>query len=157
MKTYWDQLNERERWALGIGVVITVLYVFYLWIYAPLTRAVAYQQQQLLIKQETLIWMQKARLQFQPKKVVKTVSSSQLLTILAIQLNATSFKSYAYQLQQTGSHDIQLSFDKVPYNEFLLWLHKLSETYAVTIKQMTIQGANAPGLVKLLVVLATTH
>lgn len=154
MNFFWN-LNERERWVLGIGVVLSVLYFFYMVVYAPLTDKLAKQKQQLSIKQETLTWMQKARQQYQPKKATESVSRAKLLSILGTALNETSFKSFPFQLQQTGAEDIHLGFDNVPYQPFLTWLKKISTTYAVSIKQLTIQPANEPGVVKLRLVLST--
>lgn len=155
VKAYWVSLNERERLVLGIGVVFCVFYLFYLLIYSPLVNAVHNKSQQFLEKQETLVWMQQVRQQYKHKKAPQVLTSSKLLTVLADQLNTTSFKSFPYQLQQTGVSDIQLVFDQVPYNGFIAWLWSINEKYTISIKQLNIERTDTPGVVKLVMVIAT--
>ena len=154
MKAYWSQLNERERWMVGLGAVFSFIYLFYMIIYAPLGRAVHNQSQQLLEKQETLVWMQQVRQQYKAKTAPQTLTSSKLLTVLAEQLNKTSFKSFPYQLQQTGASDIQLSFDKVPYQALMSWIWSLNEKYTLSIKQLNVERTDVPGVVKLMIVIS---
>lgn len=153
MKTYWNNLNERERWMLAGVAVFIVLYLMYLLIYAPLKQAIHDKSQQLVEKQETLVWMQQVAKQYKAKKAPENLSSSQLLTVLASQLSNTSFKQFTYQLQQTGTSDIQLVFDKVPYNLFVAWLWTISEKYAISIKQFNVEKTDTPGVVKMMIVI----
>ena len=154
MKAYWSQLNERERWMVGLGAMFCVIYLFYMLIYAPLARAVHNQSQQLLEKQETLVWMQQVRQQYKAKTAPQTLTSSKLLTVLDEQLNKTSFKHFPYQLQQTGASDIQLSFDKVPYQALMSWIWSLNEKYTLSIKQLNVERTDVPGVVKLMIVIS---
>lgn len=153
IKAYWTNLNERERLILGLGIIFCTFYLFYLLMYSPLTNAVHSKSQQLLEKQETLVWMQQVRHQHKNKKSPEVLTSSKLLTVMADQLNGTSFKQFPYQLQQTGVSDIQLVFDRVPYNAFIGWLWSMSEKYTVSIKQLSIERTDTPGVVKLALVI----
>ena len=156
MKAYWDNLSERERWTLGVGALLCFLYLFYLLLYSPLATAVHNKSQQLTEKQETLVWMQQVRQQHKTKKAPQTLTSSKLLTVLAEQLNTTSFKQFPYQLQQIGGSDIQLLFDKVPYNAFMTWLWSVNDKYTISIKQLNVERTDSPGVVKLMIVIATS-
>ena len=142
---------------LVIGTIVCVVYLFYLLIYAPVTRAVQNKSKQLIEKQETLVWMQHVRTseQLKTKKVAQSLTSSQLLTVIAEQLSRTTFKQYRYQLQQTGVSDIQLSFDKVPYNAFMAWVWSINQKYTVIIKQLNVDRTDVSGVVKLTIMIAT--
>ena len=155
MKTYWGNLNERERWLLGTGALLCFVYLFYLLLYAPLASAVRNKSQQVAEKQETLAWMQQVRQQHKSRKAPLTLSSSKLLTVLAEQLNKTSFKQFPYQLQQTGASDIQLIFDKVPYDAFMAWVWTVNGKYTISIKQLNVERTDSPGVVKLMMIIAT--
>ena len=155
MRTYWSNLNERDRFTLVIGAVVCVVYLFYLLIYSPLTTAVHNKSQQLTEKQETLAWMKQVRVLHHTKKAPKTLTSSKLLAVLAEQLNTTSFKQFPYQLQQTGVSDIQLIFDRVPSNAFVHWLWSINEKYTIVIKQLNMERTDTPGVVKLMIIIAT--
>lgn len=155
MKTYWANLNERERWILGSGVGFCCVYLFYLLIYSPLTTAIHNKSQQLIEKQETLEWMQGVLQSYEHRKVPKTLTSAQLLSVLAEQLNASSFKQYPYELQQTGNATIQLRFEQVPYNLFMNWLWSTYGKYTLVVKQLSLTRTKTPGVVKLNLTVST--
>ncbi len=151
---YWNNLNERERWLVGIGSVCILIYLFYLLIYSPLTTAVNDKTQQLIEKQETVAWMQQVRQQTKIKSKAQPISNTKLLALIGNQLNDKPFRQFPYQLQQTGPGDIQLSFDRVPYQQFLSWLWTLNNEYIFTLKQFTAEQTATPGVVKLLVIIS---
>ena len=151
MKAYWDNLNQREQWMLAVGAVFCVLCLMYLLIMAPLLNAVHSKTQQLREKQEALLWMRKAHQQHRNTKILETISTSKLLSVLSDQLKSTSFHAYPYQLQQTGTGDIHLSFTEVPYNAFLTWLWDLSQHYVFSMKQLNIERTDTPGVAKVAV------
>lgn len=153
MIAYWNNLNDRERWMLGIGGVCCIAFLFYLLIYSPLVNSVYDKTQQLIEKKETLAFLQKAKMQQRSTKKVQVLSKSKLLTVLAEQLNTTSFHRSIYQLQQTGSDDIQLSFDEVPFNAFIQWLWSMNEKYAFLIKQWNAERTLTPGVVKVVLII----
>ncbi|KTD23572.1 general secretion pathway protein M [Legionella lansingensis] len=152
---YWNNLNERERWMVGITAVCVLFYLFYLLIYSPLTTAVDSKSGQLKEKKETLTWMQQARQQPKNKKNPQVISNAKLLALIDGQLTSSTLKRFTYQLQQTGSGDVQLSFDQVPFNSFLSWLWTLTNNYAITLKQFSAEKTDTPGVVKLTVLIAT--
>ncbi len=157
IKGYWNNLNPRERMVLAFGILFSALYLYYLVLYAPLANAVKRESEQLLEHHETLVWMENIQKTQHIKSKTVSLSSSQLLTVLANQLNTVSFKQFAYQLQQSGASEITLSFEQVPYAAFLAWIRSVSEAYAFTIKQLTVMRSETPGVVKLTIVMATTQ
>jgi general secretion pathway protein M len=82
------------------------------------------------------------------------VTSTQFLTILDDRLAKTPFKQFNYQLQQTESGDIKLSYDEVPFTAFIDWLRAFNQEYAFTTKQLTAQSTDTTGVVKLMVIFA---
>ncbi len=155
LKMYWGNLTERERITLSIGIVFCVGYLFYLLIYSPVSNALQTQSMLLVEKQETYAWMQQVQKQFHLKQPPKALSSSKLLSVLALELKSTSFKQFPYQLQQTGASDIQLSFDRVPYTALIAWISSINEKYTITIKQLNVEHTPTPGVVQLMILIAT--
>ena len=155
LKSYWGNLNERDRITLSVGIIVCGAYLLYLLIYSPLANAVHNKSNELLEKRETYAWMQQVRSHFQLKQPPKVLSSSKLLTVLAIELKSTSFKQFPYQLQQTGASDIQLSFEQVPYAAFVAWIGSINKKYTITIQQLNVDRTPTPGVVKLMMVIAT--
>jgi general secretion pathway protein M len=154
VKSYWNSLNERERWMVIIAAVSVFIYLYYLALYAPLSDSVALKSDQLVEKTETLAWMNKVRHQDHSSKTKQTVSNSQLLTLLATQLKDNKTLKFPYQLQQTGSGDIQLTFDAVPFTLFMKWLAKINEKYTLTLKQLDVQQTETPGVAKLMIIIS---
>ncbi len=154
MKEHWDHLSERERWMVIGGLIFCGFYLFYVLIYSPLNTAIHGKTLQLQDKKETLVWMQQVKKQYKPQQPLQSLDSGQLLTVLAEQLNTAAFKPFPYQLQQIGKGDIQLIFERVPYNLFVEWLWSLSKKYAMTLQQFNIERTEISGIVKAMVVLS---
>lgn len=150
MKTMWMDLNERDKWALGIGGVILFIYLFYILLYAPLTHAVENKSKQWVEKQETLVWMKlQENKQHKPFK-----SDHNILAVLSKELKQSGLAPFQYQLQQVGQNHIQLSFNEVPYVDVLTWLRKITEEYAMQITELSAIRVDTSGMVKFRVVVA---
>ncbi|MGM9453278.1 GspM family type II secretion system protein LspM [Legionella bozemanae] len=156
MKAYLSTLNEREKWMLIGTALCLFLYVYYLFLYSPLSQRVTQKSTQLAEKTATLNWMQKIRQQSHVKQTKKkTVDNSQLLTTLATQLKDDPTLKFPYQLQQTGSGDIQLTFDAVAFNLFIAWLERINQHYAITVKQFEADRSKTPGIARLMILISS--
>ncbi len=156
LKHHWSHWSERERVLVVLATIFLSFYLFYAILFEPLNRALENNRTQLQSDRATLAWMQQVYRQYKKTTTPQTINSGQLLTLIGQQLNATAFHQYVYQLEQIASGDIQLSFETVPYNVFLLWLKKFNTQYALTIKQFSAEKTQVPGMVKLSVVLAAS-
>lgn len=153
MKAYWANLNERERLMVAGGGVFCVIYLLYALIYSPIKSGLSEGALQLSSKQALCEWMRQAKREYHTQNHAQSLSASKLLTVLTTQLNKTTFKHFPYQLQQTGSGDIQLSFESVPYNALLNWIWDMHHQYVIVIKQLNISKTDATGLVKVSILL----
>ncbi|CZG13740.1 GspM family type II secretion system protein LspM [Legionella pneumophila serogroup 1] len=156
MKTYLNTLNDREKWMVIVAGVSLFIYGYYLLLYAPLSNQVNQKSTQLIEKTETLEWMKQVRMQKRSAKRKESVDNSQLLTILASQLKNNKTLKFPYQLQQTGSGDVQLTFDAVPFQNFIQWLAKINEVYSINIKQFDVEKTSTPGVTRLMIILSTS-
>lgn len=156
MKHYFNTLNERERWMLIVSGLCLLFYLYYFWMYVPLSHYRNQKINQLTEKMETLQWMRQVNRQ-ERGALKKTGDSSQLLTLIASALKHNRALRFPYQLQQIGSGDIQLRFEKVPFQFFLKWLDNISKKYTITIQQLDVDPTSTPGLVRLMIILKTPH
>ncbi len=154
MKTYLSTLNERERWMLLAAGLCLIFYCYYLFFYSPLSYQVTQKSKQLEEKTATLEWMQKVRQQSQVSKTKKVVDNTQLLAILATQLKNDTTLKFPYQLQQTSTGDIQLTFDAVAFNLFIVWLEKFNRRYAITLKQFNAEHTTTPGVAHVMILIS---
>ncbi|MCH9755726.1 MAG: type II secretion system protein M [Gammaproteobacteria bacterium] len=149
---FWDGLNERERRAACVGVVGVLLYLAYA-IYSPLKQAVLDNTTELTEKKATLAWMKVAKARFKPqKKGPEALDGSKGLTVFSEALSKASFHEYPYQLQQMPDGALQLSFDSVPYNDFLKWLWSMGQRYTIVIKTLNAEQTDTQGLVRLTII-----
>ncbi len=147
----WQQQNERDKRILSGGGVVVFFYLFYALCYAPLATSVTEYQQRLHEDKVTLAWMKSIQSLAHPKQEVsEKISTHQLLSVMSDELRQTGFKSYTYQLQQVGEHDIQLTYEMVPYNFFLAWLSSFSQHHQFSIKQLHAERTDKAGIVKVM-------
>lgn len=154
MKAYLNTLNEREKWMVIGAVLCVFLYCYYLFLYSPLSHQVDQKTSQLKEKITTLTWMKSVRQQNHSSDKKQSIDNSQLLTILATQLKENFALKFPYQLQQTGSGDIQLTFDAVAFNLFIAWLEKINTNYSITLKQFNAEKTPTPGIVHAMILIS---
>lgn len=154
MITYWTHLNEREKKMVGAAVIFSLVFVYYSLLYAPLSSGVREKTQLLQEKSSTLDWMKKAQKQKSTTLSKKTLDNSQLLTLLTSQLKDNKRLQFPFQVQQTSTGEIQLSFEKVPFNLFIEWLAQLNEHYYINIKQLNANKTDTPGITHLTLTLS---
>lgn len=106
-------------------------------------------------KTATLEWMKTIRRQNNKPSEQQKVDNNQLLTILATQLQENAPLKFPYELQQTSSGDIELTFDKVEFNLFIAWLEKINKHYAMNIKQFNAERSKTAGFAHVRVLLNT--
>ncbi|MDF1684882.1 MAG: type II secretion system protein GspM [Legionellaceae bacterium] len=149
----WLQLDHRERYLLLWGGVCLGLYLAYAG-YASLIESVVANTQQLAEKKETLAWIKQAETQIKSQQTGSVMlDKSKGLTVLSQQLKGASFHAFAYQLQQLNDDELQLSFDRVPYQACLTWLASMSKKYNISIKEFHMDRTDTQGLVKWTVII----
>lgn len=154
MNAWWANLSERDRWAAGLGAAFLLCYLFYLLVYSPLMASVVFKRDQLLEKKQTLAWMQQVQDEAGSGKTAESITRNKLLTVMATRLDNGPLKPFRYLLQQTGQGEISLSFDAVPYSDFLTWLWELSQEYAISLEQFSVERTATPGVVKSMVLIS---
>ncbi len=152
MKAHWQQFSEREQIAVVVAGLCLIAYLFYALLFSPLTIAVLNARKHWYEKNNTLIWMRHAQQNYSQEKRPQKVAAGNLLSILTQVLKHASFHRFPYQLAQTASGEIQLSFDEVPYNAFMVWLRDQSMRYTLTIKNLDVTKTTVPGVVKISVI-----
>lgn len=152
MKAQWQQFNEREQIAVVGAALCLIVYLFYALLFSPLTTAVANARKQWQEKNNTLIWMRHAQQNYNQAKSPQKIPAGNLLSLLTQVLKQASFHRFPYQMAQTASGEIQLSFDEVPYNAFMEWLKDQSTRYTLTIKNLDVSKTTVSGVVKVSVI-----
>lgn len=151
MKSYWNALQDREK-GLVISLALSLLvYVYYGLLYLPLNKEVMQKKIQLQEKVETWVWMKQKQGVSSSQK--QSINNNQLLTLLATRLKEKPLSEFPYQLQQTNSGDLQLTFEAIPFQWFIRWLRDINNQYLITVHQLEVQKSKTPGVTKLMILL----
>lgn len=149
MVEIWYKLTTRERWLVGSGAILLVFLIAYALIYAPLRNAVINKQLLLKNKQDDLAWIKRVHHLPNAKQKLRSVSPTQLLTLMTQALSQPPFSNYPYTLTQSSVNHIDLHFNQVPFNRFMTWAWKFNQQYAFDIKMLHVEKTDQPGMVKL--------
>lgn len=160
MKEWWNNLALREKQMLSLGIFFVGLFLIYLLLWSPLDNKVAAIRNQIKRNQELLNWMKEAdkRVQILEKapqqKPIAPVSGS-LLSIIQKQINRTPLVSSLTQLHQVDNDSVQLTFQKVDFDQLMRWLIQLSQQ-GIVITQMSVTPSANPGVVTTDIILKNT-
>lgn len=154
MNKFWQNLNERERWMTGIAIAALASYIYYALLYSPIIEHLETNTELLQEKRVDLQWMKQTNPANISNKAQKKVSNSQLITLISTELKNNNSLKFPYQLQQTSTGEIQLSFEKVPFQQMISWLASLKEQYRFIIKQFNVERTETAGLTRLLLILS---
>ncbi len=152
IKSYFEQMNRREQLMVSLTAIAIVFYLIYLFIYQPITIRQSEVREQLKEKKVVLAWMEQVKHHAGKSSKESIRDNNQLLSLLTLQLSQSALKSFPYQLQQNSSGNIQISYDKVPFNPFIQWLQSFQSKFTINIEQMRATKLEQEGLVKLMIV-----
>lgn len=156
MKAYLSTLNERERMMVFGAVFCVLFYIYYFLLYSPLAFKVKERTDQLIEKSQTLEWMSKVAQKKPSSEKKQSLDNGQLLTLLDSKLKDNPALKYPYNVQQTSSGEVQISFDKVPFNSFIEWLSQINQRYIIKVKQLEVTKTATPGISQLMIVISAS-
>jgi general secretion pathway protein M len=154
--SYWNRREKNEQKALIAGCVIVFIYAIYIFIYTPIQTMTTTQRLQLQDKRETLNWIQKVRPQIQQTSHAVPIQTTELLSIVQKTLSQAPFKSFPSQLNQSNISDVEVKFQRVPFNALIKWMWDLNEHYQLNIKLFEAQISDIPGVCQAHVILSST-
>ncbi len=152
---YLLNLNLRKRISIIIMLIICTTYLVYNYLYLPIVSIATINIIQIKEKTQALVFMQHAWNRYHNHHVKKTINNNQLLSMLSAELKPIVAQEFIYHVQQINNNDIQLTFDKVPYNAIINWLWRLNYNYNLLIKELVITRTITNGLVNFNVILNT--
>lgn len=154
IKEYFDELNEREQKLVVLAGICLGFFLLYALIYSPIISAVTRKQKLLIENKQTLQWMEEVYSKQKNINSSEVLSNEKLLTVLTSALKNSNLKDFTYQLEQTTTGDVRLSFAKAPYNTLLNWLWSFCGKYSLTVKTFTATPKGDSGIVDVVIVLS---
>ena len=151
MRDWFESLDLREQYFVGIGAVVVVIALLYLIIWAPLDRKHAELRADVATWQSALIELRPLRLSAGgngnsgSSPIVNTVQTP--IIIVDQTLRSRGLDRYRRRSQPTTSNGIRVEFEDVAFDELVLWLGDLSQQYAMDVQagSFSIGGQANPG------------
>ena len=148
LKNIYTQLSAREQRLVLVSAAFVIFAIFYWGIWSPLNTSLERSQNSLKKQQELLVWVQQnanRAIQLRSSAGNKGAFSGSLPQ--AVNQSANRMKIAISRMQPQGD-ELQVWIDQAPFNDVLSWLQSLEKT-GVTILDVDIAEADAPGLVKI--------
>lgn len=149
MLEYFNNLEKREQLSL-IGCVVAVLLIFIWMFYTDMHAERDLYAKRNLKAESTLVWMNQAVAQIKASQGGNRAGagnfSNQSLSQLS-ELAAKRSQLRFSRFQPKGDDEAQVWFDKIEFSQLLDFLARLELDYAVQVDTMSVNSANAPGLV----------
>lgn len=155
LKEYWMTRDLREQRLLFLGAGVLLVFLIYAFIYTPIETHIETQRQDVLEKQDTLRFIKQVSPQLQAQSRAKPISSTALLSAIQEAFARPPFQAFPSQLSQSNPTDIDIQFQKVPFNVLLNWLWQFSRTYQIQIKSLEAQKTDVSGVCQVHLVLQT--
>ncbi|MDF3126909.1 MULTISPECIES: type II secretion system protein M [Rheinheimera] len=140
LQSWWQSLQKREQQlVLGAGVTLAVA-AFYWLLWAPLH--LNYQSQQVQLQQ-----VSQQLLQVSNFPVVSTQTKVQGSLTDIISSSARTHKIQVSRMQPQNDQ-MQVMLNDISFDQLLTWLHALQYQHNVSIVQLDLAVADAPGMVR---------
>lgn len=140
IQQWWRSLQKREQQLVLMAAVTVFVAAFYWLLWAPLHQSYQSQQQQL---QQVAIQIQQIR-SF-PVVSTQTKSQGSLTDIIS-----SSARSHNIQVSrmQPQNDQMQVMLNDLSFDQLLKWLHELQYQHNISIVQLDLAQADAPGMVR---------
>lgn len=138
-KNWWENLLDRERRMLTIGVIVLSVLVIYALIWSPLSDAVTDYKTQIESQRTLLIYLKKAEAKIASMKaqgIQPATTSDNVLSLAEQTLSQQALSVYLKQVQQPKPNQVALTFEKVPFDKLMSWLQMLIMQHGVSVLKM---------------------
>lgn len=156
MQAWFQSLAERERrMVLFGGIAALVLLIF--GVIFPLGHSVSQANARVERKQADLAWMKGVGPQLAAAGPGATVPSTQESIIVVVDTSArdAGLGKALTSSEPSGQGGLRVRLEKAPFDIVVGWLARLSDRHGISVESATVDGAGAPGLVNVGLVLRT--
>jgi general secretion pathway protein M len=144
IKDWFFGLEPRERLLVGGGGVLLALLLLYLLIWEPIAGKYTALQESVEAQQQSLSWMQQAAAQINVLKRSNTRSASglggrSLLAVVDQSVRAGGLGGAIKRIEPDGSKGVKVWLEGAAFDPMILWLGKLSKSYAIEPSIVTVE------------------
>lgn len=161
MKAWWETLSARERLLVIGGLGLTLALLGYALVWEPFRTSHRQLQQRVAEQRADLIWMRQAAREV--KRLSGNAGTSltrdgrSLLTLVDQTARAAGLASALKRVAPQGEDKLSAQLDGVEFDKLIPWLGMLEHDHRIAIINLSIDRANATGLVNARVILRETR
>lgn len=161
MKAWWETLSARERLLVIGGLGLTLALLGYALVWEPFRTSHRQLQQRVAEQRADLIWMRQAAREV--KRLSGNAGTSptrdgrSLLTLVDQTARAAGLASALKRVAPQGEDKLSAQLDGVEFDKLIPWLGTLEHDHRIAIVNLSIDRANATGLVNARVILRETR
>ena len=161
MKAWWETLSARERLLVIGGLGLTLALLGYALVWEPFRTSHRQLQQRVAEQRADLIWMRQAARE--GKRLSGNAGTSptrdgrSLLTLVDQTARAAGLASALKRVAPQGEDKLSAQLDGVEFDKLIPWLGMLEHDHRIAIVNLSIDRANATGLVNARVILRETR
>ena len=146
----WHQLNMREKLFIGIGGVLVIVSLVFIYVWSPLSARVTVLSNQLVEQRELLTWMKGVsprikRLQSQGFSVEK--SSGSLLNLINNEFSSAGVSRFISSTQSLNKKQVSVVFYQVPFDSLIQALTALWQKHNIDVEQFSAKIFPTVGMV----------
>lgn len=157
IKEWWQHLGPREQKLVSYGGIITLLLLFFAFIWLPEMQFVSLTRNKIPHTRNLVVWMQAADRKLSlashennDKPILTPVG---LLSTLQNRINRMNMQNALQQLKQISNEAIELNFNEVEFDNLISLLLETCKNPSVKIEQLSASASKNSGMVKARVVL----
>lgn len=151
LAAWWDGLQSRERWLLGVGGAALGATLYFLAVLEPLALREARLEKAIAAERETRQWLSSQRpLLGQGNGSAareRLPDGASLLAAINESAAASEVSSQLTRVTPAGDRGATLGFSGVPYASFMRWLLAVDAQYGARVERIRMERADAAGVV----------
>ncbi|MGH8377909.1 MAG: type II secretion system protein GspM [Gammaproteobacteria bacterium] len=142
-------LEKRERWVLGGGAAILIIFIIYAGILSPYMRHRHALEAQVQDQRILLAWMQPTtrRIEALRGNQPAALPGGSLLSAVNTSVSGAGLGNALQQAQQAGDGSVHVQLSGADFDSLVRWLDSLHRIYGVVPSDVTVTRGAGPGLV----------
>ncbi|MGH8283557.1 MAG: type II secretion system protein GspM [Gammaproteobacteria bacterium] len=149
LRRWFMTLGKRERWVLGGGAVILIIFIIYAGILSPYINHRRALTAQVQAQRILLAWMRPAARQIESLRGSQPASlpGGSLLSAVNTSVTGAGLSNALQQAQQASDGSVHVQFSGADFDSLVHWLGTLHQLYGVVPSDVTVTRGASPGLV----------
>lgn len=153
------ELSSRDKNALLFGFIVIIFYLIYILIISPTFNHLTVMRKKVSQTEQTLAWMKSAdKVLSGIKKTDHTKTHPEslvsFLSMIKERISASSLSKSLTQLKQNGTDSVEITFQKVNFDQAILFVSDMLKDYDIHVAQFNVTALNSKGLTNISMILS---